>query len=143
MLPDLQVWDLMELELAIPILVVTMSQGRRNSRAHDRRTFFAKARHLEQFLGVDKATVDRVDLFTPSHMNGADSWRLEPLLELWRCVEPAQTEMTSWLFKVASSVYVDSCLGTDPRLLQRESCVYSAAQGTSPMPPKARRRPSR
>lgn len=118
---DVDVWDLVELELQIPMLVIGVKAG---LDAKVARTFFAQPRHLEQLLAAG-TPIGSVDLLSPAHMNGADRWMLEPLVKLWRCVEPS-VEQFEWLYQVRDGrEYCQSVLGTAPCALRKRDCVFS------------------
>jgi hypothetical protein len=125
--PDLQVWDLMELELSIPILLVSIARAAGRSSSKELRTFFAKPHHIENFISLPDHRVHDLALFSPGHMNGSAGWKLEPLHELWRCRERQHDLMECWLFNVPGASYTDSCFGSDPQALDLQSLVYRSA----------------
>ena len=125
---DFEVWDLVELELQIPILVVKLSGDSVCAEPKLSRTFFAKPSHLQDFLTTAGANVEAVDLLVPSHMNETDGWFLNPLSELWRCMEPAIDQFV-WLYRTADGrEYSGSALGTAPQLLRKHNLVFAAAE---------------
>lgn len=121
---DVDVWDLVELELQIPMLVIGVKAGQGGPTSEVAQTFFAQPKHLEQLL-ASGAAICSVDLLSPAHMNGRDRWALEPLTTLWRCVEPS-VDQFEWLYQVRGGrEYCQSAFGTAPRALRKRDCVFS------------------
>lgn len=125
--PDVDVWDSVELELQIPMLLIGVEAEPGSPAPKIAQTFFAQPRHLEQFLAAG-TPVGFVELLSPAHMNGNDRWTLEPLQKLWRCVEPSGDQF-EWLYEVRDGrEYCQSAFGTAPGALRKHDCVFSAPE---------------
>lgn len=103
--PGHDVWEVVEVPLAIPLLVVKVAP-RDARQSHPPRTFFTKAVHLAGFARTKGTAVLRADLLLPPNMSGRAGWALRRLDELWRCVEPDGTEAACWLFASEGRLYV-------------------------------------
>lgn len=125
---DIDVWDLVELELQIPVLLVKLSEDPVRGGPNVSRTFFAKPTHLREFLQTSGVRVESVDLLSPPRMNETVRWALNPLAELWHCLEPS-VQQFAWLYRIADGrEYSDSALGTEPQSLRKHNRVFVAAE---------------
>lgn len=122
---DEYLWSMVELELLIPILVISLHEVEGEAGSELTRTFFVQPHQLQQIASSPGIEIDRIDLFSPAHVNGSDGWKLEAVEAIWRCREPEHEGHTAWLFRVAGQEYCDSCLNTEPGLLKPEFCVYT------------------
>lgn len=124
LLPGVDVWDAVEVELAIPILLLTTNHSQGKSEAAVCRTYFAKPHHIAD-LGDDcDVTLSTVDLLSPAHLNGTGAWRLDPLAEIWECREPDGA--LSWLFVLSDGRQLSDSLERLPvSHLVRVRCVYA------------------
>ena len=122
---DEYLWSMMELELLTPILVISAHEVECEGGSEVTRTFFVQPHELQQVASSAGLEIDRIDLFSPAHVNGSDGWKLEAVEAIWRCREPAHKGCTAWLFRVAGQEYCDSSCTTDPGSLEPELCVYT------------------
>src|SRR5438067_1608406 len=98
--PGVHQWKAAEVELLIPLLMVSMTQKETEVELPIARTFLILPEDLEALLGSDEFTLDQIYLLSPSRTNGSDRWQLEPLQELWKCSEPGSKDVPAWLFRV-------------------------------------------
>ncbi len=76
--PGHDVWGVVEVPLAIPLLVVKVAP-RLPAQSQPPRTFFTKAVHLARFVRTRDTAVLRADLLLPPHMSGHAGWALRRL----------------------------------------------------------------
>lgn len=130
LVPGVEVWDAVEVELAIPILLLTTTDGNGDTDAVISRTFFAKPHHIANLGAEADVCLSRVDLFSPAHLNGTGAWRLDALSEIWECREPDGA--LSWLFVLDDGQQLSDSLHRLPTAdLVRLRCVYAGSDANS------------
>lgn len=123
LVPGVEVWDAVEVELAVPFLLVIAEEITSTGDAVISRTFFAKSHHLASLDGSD-VRLSRVDLFSPPGLDRATGWKLDLVSEVWECHEPLGGGL-AWLFVLADGRHLsDSRQETSPRDLVRTRCLY-------------------
>lgn len=131
LVPGVEVWDAVEVELAIPILLLTATAGDADTVIS--RTFLAKPHHIASLGAETDVCLSRVDLFSPAHLNGTGAWRLDALSEIWECREP--DGVLSWLFVLADGQHLSDSLHRLPAAsLVRVRCVYARDDAKSHLP---------
>lgn len=126
-------WKAMEIELLLPILMVSMTQRETETELPLASTFVVLPDHLATLLAAPEFILDHVDLLSPARINGSGRWMLEPLQALWKCSEP-ESETVAWLFDVPGSQYTESIHGTLPNQLKRDRCVFDVTEGEARKP---------
>jgi len=125
LMPGVDVWDAVEVELQVPILLMTIRSTGNSSDGLASRTFFGKPHHLADFGFSSDVQLLSVDLFSPPHLNGTGAWRLGRVSEVWQCRERTDGG-TAWLFVLTEGGQIsDSLRCSMPEDLLRDRCVYS------------------
>jgi hypothetical protein len=124
-LTGVDVWDAVEVELQVPILLITTRTTGNASDGLANRTFFGKPHHLVDFEISSDIQILTVDLFSPPHLNATGAWRLDRVSEVWECCERSDRTV-AWLFILADGAQIsDSLQCSKPRDLLRTRRVYS------------------
>lgn len=124
LIPGIDVWDAVEVELAVPMLLLVGAEAPPSPDAMINRTFLARAHHLANLGGESKVCLSSVDLFSPPSVNGSDGWRLDPVTEVWKCRE-ASDGAWAWLFVLADGRQLsDSVHRSVAADLIRHKCLY-------------------
>jgi hypothetical protein len=132
LVPGVDVWDAIEVELAVPFLLLVASIGDPNSGTVISRTFLAKPHHIADLDTSSDLHLSRVHLFSPPHLNEAGAWRLDPVSEVWECREPTDSAL-SWLFVLADGrLLADSMQHSPATDLLRHRRVYKQSDGQNP-----------
>jgi hypothetical protein len=125
LMPGVDVWDAVEVEFQVPILLLSVSPASSSQDGLVRRTFLGKPHHLAQFRTSSELQLSSVALFSPSHLNGTGAWQLDRLSEVWECLDPSDGSR-AWLFVLADGRRLtDSLQHTVAENLVREMCRYS------------------
>lgn len=68
---------------------------------------------LTQMGAEGQPRLDSVLIVTPSHVNGTDSWKMEPLQAVWMAEEPSVSGQVVKIYETCAGVkYARSMLGT-------------------------------
>ncbi|MCQ4299790.1 hypothetical protein NAV11_07685 [Pseudomonas songnenensis] len=103
-----QLWRFVELEQHRPWFCVTLNLGK--GRANWRTMYLvASGAELEHMLeGIAaKAKIEDVQVITPSRLNGAGAWQMEPLAELVRISDTNENVLGYDLRTRSGAVYSD------------------------------------
>jgi hypothetical protein len=130
----MHMWTAVEIELMLPLLIVSISHRETPTELPLARTFVVLPDDLTALCASPKFILEQVDLLSPAHINGSGRWMLEPLRELWKCSEPHSKGTVAWLFQVSNRTYADSRLCTPADELRRDLCVFDAQMLDSSTP---------
>lgn len=121
--PGQDVWDLVLLPLAVPLVIVQIRLGR-SRRARDRTTYLCKIGHLAALAVDRKVSIVSADVLLPPRTNASGRWELETIQELWQSEEPANPAVHSWVLRTPNREHVDSICGTTAEQLKNGRLVY-------------------
>jgi hypothetical protein len=111
------VWNQIEVLGHVPLLLVEAPAPREDPEITA--LYLSVPTDLSALETQADVKVRSVKLLSPRYMNQSESWKLEDLLELWRC-----TEAEAWVFVVESATYAFSPRGTAATDLVRTRCAY-------------------
>jgi hypothetical protein len=130
----MHMWTAVEIELMLPLLIMSISHREAPTELPLARTFVVLPDDLVALLASPEFILEQIDLLSPAHINGSGRWMLEPLRELWKCSEPESKGTVAWLFQAPKSTYSESLLCTPAAELKRDYCVFDAQKLDSSTP---------
>jgi hypothetical protein len=125
LVPGVDVWDAVEVELAVPIIFL-IAKSRPASDVVESRIFFVRPHRLAGLRSWADFRVSSVDLLSPPHLNGTGAWRFDPVCEVWECCESTDGAQ-AWVYVLADGRQLSDSLRHSPAAkLRRRTCVYRA-----------------
>lgn len=134
LVPGVEVWDAVEIELAVPFLLVMTEEATSSPDAVINRTFLAKPYHLVSLAGASGSRISSVDFFSPPGLNQSGAWKLDPVAEVWECHAPG--DALAWLYVLRDGrQFADSVRHSEPAELVRVRCSYKHENATIAVTP--------
>jgi len=121
--PGQDVWDLVLVPLAVPLVIVQIRLGR-SKRNRDPATYLCKIGHLAALAVDPKVSIVSADVLLPPRTTASKRWELDQIQELWQCEEPANPAVHSWVLRTPNRVHVDSICGTSAEGLKSRMLLY-------------------
>jgi hypothetical protein len=126
LIPGMEVWDAVEVELAVPFILLIAQTVSPEIDVVETRTFFAKPHHLASLSDSADVRFSCVEVFSPPHLNGTAVWQLDPVSELWECREVVDGAV-AWLYVLADGrLLSDSPRHSPGSDLVRHSRIYKS-----------------
>lgn len=96
----------------------------------DRTTLISDFQFFEQFLQAYEAKeirLNSIQIVTPGHMNGTNSWAMDVLAKIWDAQEPDEPNQTALVFETKSGRrFTNSMLGTPAEAFSVDSLKYAS-----------------
>lgn len=116
-------WAFVELDLPQSLLLLSILD---TTSGHPlRRTFVTRLADFGPLLAEGHYTVTGVSVMSPPRVNSAGRWKLETLVELWRCTDIAGDE--AWKVVVPGRTYADSWSTSNPSHLNCKQCIFTTS----------------
>lgn len=121
-----RLWAYVTLRLHIPWFYVTYRFQLKEDEPLRHMALLTRVEHLVQMVQDPGAEIEEIEIMLPGHMSGKDNWTMEPLTEVWECLEPGTEDQTSYVFVTGSGTrYVESSLHTPEADLLDKELVFS------------------
>ncbi len=81
--------------------------------------------HLIELSKKSNVRIKFVDLGSPSYMNGSTRWKMEPLREIWLCVNKAQPNKPNRFFVLENGVRYKDLMSDVGEKIEEDKLIFS------------------
>lgn len=126
-------WPTVELGLQQMWFLMSVSEAQQSDGGTfdiTRTMLFSGFHYVEQFLKAYESKEIRlksIQIVTPGHINGTNSWAMEVLAKIWHAQEPDEPTHNALVFETKSGrCFTDSKVGTPVEAFSVDSLKYAA-----------------